>query len=277
MAALKLQKGRQQRNSSEDPEEFRATLGEHLDELRTRIVRSVLLITAGWIIGWFLEPFVYTEISNLILRNLPTLQKLGPDYKEAFRSVTDPFMLKLKLSFFLGISMAFPFVALQFWGFVAPGLKPSERKPVKALFPASVVLFAIGCTFGWIVMPSAYQWFMSYLEDFPKTALFQEPGVLVFLTLKMMLAFGIGFQLPLIVFALGKIGILAPETLMSHWRHATVFIFIASAILTPSNDPFSMLMMAIPLSLLFMISVFAVRITSKKSSATLDELNDLDV
>jgi sec-independent protein translocase protein TatC len=131
--------------------------------------------------------------------------------------------------------------------------------------------------FCWFSLPSAFIWFTSYFDEFPGAGLNQDPGVLVSFTLKMLLAFGVGFQLPLVVFVLGKIGLLSPDTLVRNWRQATVAIFLVSAIVTPSNDPLTMLMMAVPLSLLFVISVYAVRWTTRKQLREADKvLDDLD-
>jgi sec-independent protein translocase protein TatC len=99
---------------------------------------------------------------------------------------------------------------------------------------------------------------------------------MVIFILKMLLAFGIGFQLPLVVFLAGKIGIIGPDTLTHYWRQAVVFVFFASAILTPSGDPISMLMMAVPLTILLMLSIFAVKVTSRNKASSDPELNDLD-
>lgn len=272
MPVLSKRKDSSKRNSSGDPEEFRASLGEHLEELRVRIIRIVVLLALGWVAGWFLEPFVYEALKNLATSHLQVPK--GVDVKEAFRSFEGAFMLKLRVSFAVGIVLVFPFIVLQLWGFVAPGLKSNEKAPFRVIAPISVLLFAIGAFFCWMIIPSAMNWFISYLEEFQGTALYQEPGTLVFFILKMMLAFGVGFQLPLIVYFLGKIGILGPETLSRYWRQATVIIFFGAAILTPSNDMFSMLMMAVPLTLLFFISIAAVRLTNRgKRASELDELD----
>ncbi|MCO5296198.1 MAG: twin-arginine translocase subunit TatC [Fimbriimonadaceae bacterium] len=264
------------RNSSEDPEEFRATLGEHLEELRDRILRILLIIVAGWVLGWFIEPPLYTALSQLVRDSVPPKLLEAGVYSEAFRNATEPFMLKFKLSFMLGLGITLPFLVMQLWGFVKPGLRPSERKPLALMAPFSVVLFAIGMFFCWLILPSAFQWFFSYIEEFPGTQMIQEPGTMVFFILKMMMAFGIGFQLPLIVFMLGKVGLIGPDTLVQYWRQATALIFFAAAILTPSQDAFSMLMMAVPLSLLFILSVMAVRFTTRNSGSSSPELDDLD-
>lgn len=258
------------RNSSDDPEEFRASLGEHLEELRARLIRIVVLISVGMVVGWYLQPIVYERLAEVV-RDLipPTIE-----FKETFRTVTDPFMLKLKVAFVIGLTLVFPFVVLQLWGFVAPGLKPNERKPLTVVGPISVLLFALGGVLCWAIIPSAFAWFISYIEEFPNTAVYQEPGTLVFFILKMILAFGIGFQLPLVVYFLTKVGLLSSDTLKAHWRQATVIIFFGAAVLTPSSDVFSMLMMAVPMTVLFFASMAAVRLSDRKSDQALDAVLD---
>jgi len=263
------------RNSSdEEPEELRATLGEHLEELRTRILRIVYMLAIAWVVGWYIQPPVYDYINELVLKAIkqaiPTVV-----INEAFTNATQAFMLKFKLSFMLGLVMVIPFIVLQLWGFVAPGLKPNEKAPIKKLVPYTVFLFFLGVGCCWLILPSAFIWFAAYISDFKGAILNQEPGTLVFFVLKMLLAFGLGFQLPIVVFFLGKLGILTPETLTAHWRHATVAVFTISAMITPSNDIFSMLMMAVPLSILFVISVYAVKITSRKSKGSAEPDDDV--
>ncbi len=255
------------------------TLIEHLEELRNRIIKSFVVIVVLWVVGWYLLPYLYDALNSRVEDAIKPLLPPDAEYKEAWNTVMAPFMLKFKLSFMLGLTMAFPFLLLELWGFVKPGLKPTERKPLERMAPLSLVLFAIGITFCWLIIPATVKWFSSFIAEFPRTVLYQEPGAMVFFTIKMMLAFGLGFQLPLVVYFLCRVGILEPETMMQYWRQATVVIFVFSAVLTPSNDIISMLMMAIPLSLLFMISVWAVRITTKKKALEANpvaELNALD-
>lgn len=262
------------RNSSDDPEEFRAPLGDHLEELRTRLTRSLLLLALGWTAGWVLEPHLYSILNRMIQETVvPVVTKSGSSYSEAFRNATEPFFLKLKLSFVIGLILVFPFIVLQLWGFVKPALKKRERRPFRIIGPVSLLLFFMGSGFCWLVLPSALKWFASFVDDFPGTNLIQEPGALIFFILKMMLAFGIGFQLPIVVYGLGAVGLISSEGLMKNWRQAMVFIFIGAATLTPSSDAFSMLMMAIPLCVLFMLSVYFVRITQRMKA---DELDDED-
>jgi len=253
-------------NSSGDPEEFRATLVEHLEELRTRIIRVAWMLAIGFFLAYYwVEPGLYKYLNQMIDRSIvPILAAQHIEYRTVFHTVTEAFMLQVKLSFLVDLIVVFPFAILQAWGFVAPALKPNEKRPFKVIAPFSVVLFATGVGFGWWLTPNALRWFTSYIENFPGVSLFQDAGLLVFFVLKMLLAFGLSFELPLIVYGLGAIGLLQSNTLLRYWRQSTVVIFIVAAIVTPSNDPFTMLMMALPLCVLFMISVYAVKFTQRK-------------
>jgi sec-independent protein translocase protein TatC len=256
---------RNPRRLPDNPEDFKATLAEHIDELRQRIVRSLLFLTVGWVVGWFVQPWLYTELQQLVQVNIaPILERSGGKYDEVFTNAVQPFMLKLKMSFLIGLVMAFPLIVVQVWGFIKPGLKPNERKPVERAAPVSVFLFALGCFFCWLVLPATLKFFASFFLEFQGTSLFQEPGTMVLFILRMMLAFGIGFQLPLVVYALGAMNLLSAQTLIKNWRQASIAIFILSAILTPSADAVSMMMMALPMVLLFMISVYAVKVTQRR-------------
>lgn len=252
------------RNLPEDPDEFRLSLVEHLEELRDRIIRALLILIGGWVIGWFIfEPLYFAlqaMIDGAVKPNLPENTR----YEEIVLGIPDLFVLKLRLSFVVGLVIAFPFLVLQLWGFIAPALKPEERKPIQRLAPVSVILFAMGAGFCWMIIPTALAWFVSFASEFPGIAITPEAGNMVYFILKMLLAFGVAFQLPLIVYALGALGLLSGETLLQYWRQAAAVIFVASAILTPSNDAISMLMMAVPLVILFSISVYFVRLTQRK-------------
>src|SRR5687768_3503561 len=100
-------------NNPEDPESFRQTLVEHLDELRSRIMRSLLVLSLAWVAGWFIEPWLYQEVNNIIRD--PSLAPAGAQVSEAFRNFSDPFFLKFKLSFVIGLILASPIVIYQIW------------------------------------------------------------------------------------------------------------------------------------------------------------------
>jgi sec-independent protein translocase protein TatC len=263
-----------------DPEDFRLSLVEHLEELRDRIIRSLLIITGGWVIGWFIEPWLYAFLNDMARAAITPLMPKNVIWVEAFRNFADAFLLKFKLSFMIGVIIAFPFLVLQIWAFVMPALKPKEQAPVKRLAPFSLMLFMMGVGFAWAILGSAMHWFATYIVEFKDVGLIQEPGTMVFFTLKMLAAFGIAFQLPLIVYMLGELELLSAETLFKHWRQAATGIFVIAMIVTPSQDPMTMLMMAIPLVILFMASVYLVKFTQgrKKKARMLnpDEANNDD-
>jgi sec-independent protein translocase protein TatC len=223
-----------------------------------------MLICGGWLVGWFLEKPAFAWLSNLVITNIRSVLKDPNMFKIIFTHFGEPFMLKIRLSFMIGLILSLPFVVMQLWGFVKPGLKPQERRPLEKLAPYSILLFALGVGFCVVILGPCTKWFVSYLDDFPNTVLYQDPAVMITFCLKMMLAFGLGFQLPLVVWGLGAVGLLSAETLVKYWRHGAVGIFFLAAAFTPSNDAFSMLMMAIPMVILFMISVYAVKVTQGK-------------
>lgn len=250
----------------DDPEEFQQTLVEHLDELRVRIIRSLVIVCAAWTISYYLFHNYYEFLNTQLIRQLPK----NLDFKEPFPAFTGAFMLKFKLSFFVSLAVSSPFLIGQLWGFIKPGLKVSERKPFEIYAPASLILFLLGAFFSWLILPNAVHWFTTYMEDFPGASLYQEPGTLAMFAVKMLAAFGVGFQLPLVVYVLGRLGILTPETLTTYWRQAVSFIFVFAMIITPSNDPIAMMMMAIPMSVLFIISVYLVKWTVKPKAEIIE-------
>ncbi len=253
-------------NTSEyDPDQFRLSLIGHLEELRTRIIRSLVALIIGSVAGWFLFTPVNEQIRSIARKSIePVLAARGQKYEEIFTGFANAFTVQLKLSITIGATMAIPYIVFQLWAFIAPGLKPEEQKPFRRLAPLSAVLFIIGAGFAYLVLPQAFEWFAQQLAAWPNVQLLQEAGSMTYFVLKMMTAFGIGFQLPLVVWGLGALNLLSADTLVKYWRHAVTVIFIAAAAITPSADPPSMLMMAIPLCMLFMISVYAVKFTQRK-------------
>lgn len=261
------------RNFSGDPEEFRLTLVEHIEELRTRLIRSILILGGSWCIAWWYTKPVYGYLNAMATQAITPVLPKGVTYREAFFMATEGFMLKLHLSFLLGLILCFPLLVLQLWGFIEPALKPSEAEPIKRIVPVSALLFLIGVGFAWMIMPAALQWLATYVMEFPGTDMVQHAGSLVFFTLKILFSFGIAFQLPLVVYILGELELLTAETLIKYWRQSATAIFVLAMIITPSNDPGTMLAMAIPLVFLFMISVYVVRFSQNRKRRRKQELD----
>ncbi len=254
---MAIAKPRWNRNSSGDPEEFRATLGEHIEELRARLFRAIAGFIVGIVIGWFAFPVVLENLKFQVLSGLPKDIK----FIFVYHSVMDGFFLQFKMACYIGLILALPLIVSELWGFIRPGLKAQEVTPFKIIVPISSVLFFIGAGLAYTIIGPTIAWFAAFVHDVQVN---QDPQNLIFFCIKMMLAFGAGFQLPLVVYFLTKIGLVSPNMLLAYWRQSTVGVFVAALILTPSGDPFSMLVMAIPMTLLFFGSVLIAKFTMKK-------------
>lgn len=231
-----------------------ADLTEHLEELRTRIVRSLTAIFIGWVVGYILFPAVYHLISLPL--DEPLRRVAG---RTVFLHFADPFFLRLKLSFVVGLIFAAPYVTYQIWAFVAPGLTRSERRVVRMFIPFSGLLFVMGVVLGYLFLPAAIRWFLSYLADYGNATLLQNPLSYVLLAVKILLAFGLSFQLPIVLIILAKLGLVTSKRLLTYWRHAIVIIFTVAAIVTPTNDPLSLMVMALPMVFLYFLTIGIVK------------------
>lgn len=260
------------RSSSEQPDELRLTLGEHLEELRVRLFRILAIVCVGMTVGWFLAPPVYDNVMGMVQASVPKEFEM----KVVWQNLSDPFMFHLKMAFIIGAVLTIPLSVLQLWGFVKPGLRPHERKPLQTVVPVSVGLFVMGAALGYMILPMAFGWFASMASDFKDPVVYQNPVEIVMFSVKMSLAFGIGFQLPLIVFFLTRLGIISPEAITRYWRQAAVGVMTAAAVITPGGDIFSMLLMGVPLVVLTFGSIAAARLTMRNRDGSNDVLNALD-
>lgn len=255
-----------------EPDELRATLAEHLEELRGRIFRCAIAYLIGTAIGWVVYPKLYIALDAAVQK---AVKDSGvPVRWEFLGGAPAPFMLHFKMSMYVGLVLALPYMVWQLWLFIRPGLRESERKPLRRVVPISLVLFGIGAFLGWFILGPTIQWFLSFAAE-TRYGIVQDPYELLLFGLKMMLAFGIAFQMPLLVYFLARAGIVSPDFLWRYWRQSTVAVFTVSAIITPSGDPVSMLAMAIPLSVLFFGSVAAAKLSFARGDRVA-ELDDLD-
>jgi sec-independent protein translocase protein TatC len=241
--------------NNNDDNEGQMELVEHLGELRTRIFRALGYVILGGFIGWFLFPHVFAMVLQPIK---PILLKIDGSAIR-YNSIQDAFLLQLQTSFITGLILAVPFIIGEIWGFIRPALTPDERKPVRFLAPLSVLLFFAGVTTAYAAAPTAYSWMASYISNIPDALLFQDAKSYLLLTVKIMLAFGLAFELPVVLLFLAKIGVLTGKIMTTYWRHAVVIISALAAIFAPSNEPITMLLMAIPMVALYLASIVMVR------------------
>jgi sec-independent protein translocase protein TatC len=260
------------RSSATTDNEKRAELTEHLAELRSRLLRSAFYLIAGGVVAWicfepafhFLSAPVVDALKAAAYKHPGNVQLLPPGVF-VFHSFFGPFFLRLQLSLYGGLLIGAPLIVMELWGFVAPGLTSTERRPVRMIAPFSALLFLMGASLALWVMPSAVTWFLSYLSDFPGAILLQDPEDYIIFVVKMVLIFGLMFQLPIVMIGLGKLGIIRSAMLIQYWRYIVVGITALAMIVCPSNDPISMIVMAIPMVLLFLISIWLVKLVEPKA------------
>jgi len=226
----------------------RLPLTHHLAELRTRIVRILVVWIICAVSAWNFNELIFSYLLDPAVAALSdgerTLQAIAP---------TEIFFTYLKCAALAGFVMALPVIFWQIWAFVAPGLYASERKAVVPFVVVSSLLFGGGAIFGYaMVFPLMFDFFTQFDSEFVESAWTMRE---VFnLTTRLFLAFGIAFELPVLVFFLSIAGIVAPQTLLKKTPYAVLGVFIAAAILTPP-DWVSQVFLAIPMIALYLVGV----------------------
>jgi sec-independent protein translocase protein TatC len=224
-------------------------LTAHLDELRWRIVRALTAVGLAFgVCYWFAEPLV-----TFLFR---PLARLRPDATLLIGTgVTEAFFTKLKVSFIAAIFVASPVVFFQAWRFVAPGLYQTEKRLALPFAMAASFFFLVGASFCyWLVFPVGFPFF---LAEYASIGVAPQIRISEYLTFaaRMLLAFGVTFELPVVTFFLARIGVVTHRTLLGSGRYAIVVIFIVAAVLTPGPDVASQLLMAAPLLVLYGLSI----------------------
>jgi len=221
------------------------SLMEHLEELRKRIVHSALYLAAGFVVAYIFHERLYGFIEA-------PLDHLG--IKLNYTHPMDPLNLYLQVALIGGAILASPFILYQVWLFIAPGLYQKEKRFVIPFMTATVGLFLLGASFGYFfVLPGALK---ILIVDFgskfnPMVTIEMYTGFF----LSVILGLGISFEMPILIFFLALFGIVSPRFLWKNIRYAILAIFIVAAIITPSPDPWTMCIYAIPMLTLYMIGI----------------------
>lgn len=234
---------------SEMTPEDKQTLIEHLEELRKSLIVSIIAIVAAAILC-----FTYNE-QILAVITLP-LRMLNQPL--IVTGVTEAFFVKLMLAFYAGFVLAFPVVVWSVWRFFKPALYPHERKYVYVLLPVSVLLFTAGVLFSYFgILPLVLKFFV-YIAGENLETLYKVDQYVSFVT-AFTLPFGLVFELPVVVFFLTKFGVIRAEMLSRNRKYALLIIVVLAAALTPGPDPFSQMMMAGPVYLLYEVSIIVAK------------------
>ncbi|MEJ5243707.1 MAG: twin-arginine translocase subunit TatC [Desulfomicrobiaceae bacterium] len=225
------------------------TFTQHLEELRTRLVRSFIAIGVGFLVCYgFAEDLFHLLMRPLLDVLLPTGGTL------IYTALPEAFFTYVKTAALAGFFVASPYVFYQMWLFVAPGLYESERKYLIPIALLSAIFFVVGACFGYfVVFPYGFEFFVGYATDIVKPM----PSLSEYFNfaVQMLIAFGVIFELPLVIFFLARLGVVTGKWLRQKQKYAVLVIFIVAAILTPP-DVVSQLLMAAPLLVLYEIGVW---------------------
>lgn len=241
----------------------RMTLIQHLTELRKRVLWVLLIMALGMGICYLFVDQIYDFLVA------PLADAMGPydSRRLIYTGLTEAFFTTLKVTFFAGVFLTFPFLLWQIWLFIAPGLYKVERNAFLPFLVATPALFFLGgaCLY-YLVLPMALPFFLSFQTTPAETALpiQLEARVSEYLNLLMTLifSFGLCFEMPVLLALMGKMGMITAETLSKQRRYAIVIIFVVAAILTPP-DVLSQVLLAVPLLLLYELSIILVRHVQK--------------
>ncbi len=247
----------------EEPGEGRMTFLEHLDELRKRITHAVGGLLVGFLIAFaFINPifdFVYQRLASSV-----------PGGKMIYTEAPEMFMLWIKIAALTGVLIASPYIMLQVWLFIAPGLYAKEKKLAIPFVLASSALFIGGAAFShYMVFPAAWNFFASfgntYVEFLPRV------GPIFGMYVKLMLGIGLTFQLPVLIFVLARLGIVTAGWLLSNFKYAVLLIFIFAAVITPDGNPVTQLMVGGPMVVLYLFGIAAAWLFGKSKNSDPEE------
>jgi sec-independent protein translocase protein TatC len=240
------------------------TLGEHLGELRRRVIICVIAFVAAAMVA----VFAYQPILNFLLHPLCTVDastshrtSQGASFIVAHdgtcnlfvTSPLDGLTLRVKIALFGGLVLASPIILFQIWRFVTPGLKASERRYAVPFVLSAFVLFLLGAATAYITLPHALGWLKSV--GGPNLQAIYDPIPYLGLILLMMTIFGLTFEFPVVLVSLELARVVTPARLLRSWRWAVIIIVVVAAVFTPSSDPFSMFALAVPLVAFYFLSI----------------------
>ena len=238
---------------ADEPESFddsgaKMSFLEHLDELRKRLIYIVYSLLAGCAVA-----FIFIgRIFDFVMR--PMQAVLGPGGHLQFTSGAEPFMLHIKIAFLVGVFVASPLILWQVWKFIAPGLYSHEKKFAIPFVVMSTFFFVSGGLFAhYVAFPWTWAFFGSFATDYMKFVPKVDEAFSMYT--RMILAFGVVFEMPTLVFVLARLGLVTARLLIRYFKYAFLAIFVVAAVISPGGDIPSQLILAVPMLLLYALSI----------------------
>lgn len=237
------------------------TMMQHLGELRTRLIVSAVAFAVVSVIVFFL----FQPIATFLLRPLCSLPKdqLGPQgCRLVVTGVLEPFLVRLKVTAVVALVLTSPVWLYELWAFISPGLRPSEKRLAVPFVGSSLALFAFGAVFAYLTLPFGLR-FLLGLGGHNLVPFLKADSYLNFVLL-LIVAFGITFEVPLLLMFLALAGVVSLEQLIQHRKAAFVSAFVVGAIVTPTQDPYTMTAMAVPLYVFYEVVVLILRLRERR-------------
>ena len=230
----------------------------HLEELRSRLIKCVIAVGVGFVISYFFKEKIFHVLT------LPLINALQSGDHLIYTNLPEAFFTFLKAAFICALMLASPVILYQFWMFTAPGLYDKEKRLLIPILMLSVLFFVGGALFGYfVVFPFGFKFFLSFASD----TIRPMPSIKEYLSFasKLLLAFGLVFELPLVITFLARLGIVSVAVLKKFRKYTILAIFVAAAILTPP-DLVTQIFMALPMILLYELSIISARIFGRKKA-----------
>lgn len=240
----------------------RMALADHLRELRGRLLKVAVMLVVGVVVAFFFYDQLFSLIYEPYAKARVVLEGKGVDSKPVLTGVANPFLLQLKLCGLAAVVLGSPFWLYQIWAFVVPGLHAHEKRWTRVFATVAGPLFLLGVATGYYVLPKGIEVLIGFTPESLQN-LVEFGDYFRFLT-RMLLVFGIAFEIPLFVVMLSLAGVVSGSSLGAHRPWIVLGTFVFAAVATPSTDPFSMLMLALPMTALFMVSELIARLVDRR-------------
>ena len=252
------------------------TFWDHLEDLRKSIFRMAAALTGVTVVLFFFKDFLFDDfILAPTDRNFYLYRLLGMDFSLSLVNieVSAQFMIHMKITFVCALILTFPYLVFELWSFVAPALYERERMAVRGAFVFAGVLFYTGLTVGYaVILPLMVNFFAGYQVSSDVLNSFSLSSY-ISLFMSTVMTFGIVFEFPTLIAILSALGVVTKEGLRQYRRHAVCAVVILAALITPSGDPFSLLICTVPLYLLYEFSVLICRARVAEEEVTIEEVN----
>lgn len=246
-----------------------ATFWEHLDELRSVIIRSLLVVVVAAVAAFFLKDWLFSIVLAPRSSDFISYRLLGID--EGFQislmntGLTEQFMTHMRVAIYAGLLLASPYVLYQLFGFIAPGLYQNERKAATWIGISAYTMFIVGTVVDYLIIFPLTLRFLGTYQVSPDVANMLTLQSYVDTLIGMSFVMGVVFELPVVCAILGRMGLISGKLMAQYRRHAIVAILVVSAIITPTTDAFTLLVVALPIWLLYEVSIWIVKLNKSTS------------